>query len=74
MHQKTLEERGYYRTWPPVQGDLSPRDINMIQLGEHAEAYIQYRQRQQAGRGQSSLSHREYDVEASRREWAQSIQ
>lgn len=57
-----------------MQGNLTPRDVNMIKLGEMAEQSIQHQQQQRRQRGSSSISHREYDVGESRREWETSFQ
>jgi len=64
-----LEERGYRRTWPPRMGDLTTRDVQMIELGEQAEAYIEHRsaERQRT----RSQSERHYNARQSRSEWAE---
>jgi len=64
-----LEERGYRRTWPPRMGDLSTRDVQMIELGEQAEAYIEHRSSQQQYR--DTPSERHYNPTRSRSEWAE---
>lgn len=46
---------------------LTAKDLQDIRLAEHAEAYIEQQQREQA-ENQGSLSHNEYNVSESRRD------
>lgn len=55
-------------------GDLTVRDEQMIHLGECAETYIEHQQMQQSRGGQRNAVREQYDVDASRREWARNFQ
>lgn len=54
-------------------GDLTPRQKGKMRLAKQAENYLKYKHQQRSRTG-SSLSHTEYDVDQSRREWKQSFQ
>lgn|GEM_PF-6180940 len=71
LRDKRAHDWGYRYTWPPTLGNLSPRERGKIELAAQAEAYLKHEHRPQR---QASLSHREYDVESSRREWSKSFQ
>lgn len=49
------------------------RQRGRMALAAHAEAYVQHVQSNRIDT-QDSISHREYDVEGSRKEWENSIQ
>jgi len=51
--------------------DLTPRQLQLIQLAEQTEGYLKEQAREQQGSpGQRSVSKSEYNAGKSRREWA----
>lgn len=53
-------------------GDLTPRQRGKMEIAAQAEAYVEHKQTQRHNQG-GSISHSQYDVEGSRREWEQSF-
>lgn len=68
-----LHDAGYRFTWPPVIKDLTPRQVKLLRLRGIVEADLERQANQQTQAG-GSVSHDNYDVGSSRREWEQQFQ
>jgi hypothetical protein len=67
LRDRWLHEKGYRYCASGRIGDLTPRQLNLLRLGDAIHAHAQQTQAdQQANR--DSISHQEYDVTASRQE------
>jgi hypothetical protein len=67
LQYRRLHEVGYRFTWPPRIGDLTHRQVKLIQLAEAVEADIKRKQHEQQ-RNPESQSHDHYDATGSREE------